>query len=196
MSRIEELFQDIAEEFAQGNRQERELSRANVDTSDLYKNDPLLLEGLITAGTFPIVGASAAKFAISNTQLPKWLAPFTSKFGGNEMGLLKTREPFLPETSRKIKDYAERQKLADQKMMFQQKQIRNRVKNYLPLGTTTKNPMEGVAAKRILEQQTNRRNFLRQNVQKDQSLISANEAPSPEYFKNMSELKKLEDLLK
>ena len=122
-------------------------------------------------------------------------------FGTRMMNMMKPpappkREPFLPETSRKIKDYAERQKLADQKMMFQQKQIRNNIKNEPPLGTTTKNPMEEIAAKRILEQQTNRRNFLRQNVQKDQSLISANEAPSPEYFKNMAELKKLEDLLK
>ena len=91
MSRLTELFADLEKEFSQGNRQERELSRADVDTSDLIKNDPLLLEGLITAGTLPLAGASAAKFAISNRQLPKWLAPFTSRFGGNEMGLLKTR---------------------------------------------------------------------------------------------------------
>jgi len=138
MSRLTELLADLEKEFSQGNRQERELSRADVDTSDLIKNDPLLLEGLLTAGTLPIAGASAAKFAISNRQLPKWLAPFTSRFRGNEMGLLKTREPFLPETSRKIKDYAERQKLADQKMMFQQKQIRNNIKNEPPLGSGSK----------------------------------------------------------
>jgi len=138
MSRLTELLADLEKEFSQGNRQERELSRADVDTSDLIKNDPLLLEGLLTAGTLPIAGASAAKFAISNRQLPSWLAPFTSRFRGNEMGLLKTREPFLPETSRKIKDYAERQKLADQKMMFQQKQIRNNIKNEPPLGSGSK----------------------------------------------------------
>tara|TARA_A100000171_G_scaffold11876_1_gene9740 strand:+ start:643 stop:1380 length:738 start_codon:yes stop_codon:yes gene_type:complete len=135
MSRLTELFADLEKEFSQGNRQERELSRADVDTSDLIKNDPLLLEGLITAGTLPIAGASAVKYAVGNKQLPSWLAPFTSRFGGNEMGLLKTREPFLPETSRKIKDYAERQKLADQKMMFQQKQIRNNIRNEAPVGS-------------------------------------------------------------
>ena len=129
MSRLTELLADLEKEFSQGNRLERELSRADVDTSDLIKNDPLLLEGLFTAGTLPIAGASAAKFAISNRQLPSWLAPFTSRSRGNEIGLLKTREPFLPETSRKIKDYAERQKLADQKMMFQQKKLRNEIKN-------------------------------------------------------------------
>ena len=72
----------------------------------------------------------------------------------------------------------------------------NRMMNMMKPTAPTKNPMEEIAAKRILEQQTNRRNFLRQNVMKDQSLIKANEAPSPEYFKNMAELRKLEDLLK
>ena len=91
MSRLTELLANLEKEFSQGNRLERELSRADVDTSDLIKNDPLLLEGLLTAGTLPIAGASAARFAISNRQLPSWLAPFTSRFGGNEMGLLKTR---------------------------------------------------------------------------------------------------------
>jgi len=91
MDRLTELLADLQKEFSQGNRLERELSRADVDTSDLIKNDPLLLEGLLTAGTLPIAGASAVKFAISNRQLPSWLAPFTSRFGGNEMGLLKTR---------------------------------------------------------------------------------------------------------
>ena len=91
MSRLTELLADLEKEFSQGNRLERELSRADVDTSDLIKNDPLLLESLLTAGTLPIAGASAARFAISNRQLPSWLAPFTSRFGGNEMGLLKTR---------------------------------------------------------------------------------------------------------
>ena len=138
MSRLTELLADLEKEFSQGNRQERELSRADVDTSDLIKNDALLLEGLITAGTLPIAGASSFKFATSNKQLPKWLAPFTSRFGGNEMGALKTKEPFLPETSRKIKEYVERQKLADQKMMFEQMTIRNRVKNYPPLGSGSK----------------------------------------------------------
>ena len=91
MSRLTELLADLEKEFSQGNRLERELSRADVDTSDLIKNDPLLLEGLLTAGTLPIAGASAARFAISNRQLPSWLAPFTSRSRGNEMGLLKTR---------------------------------------------------------------------------------------------------------
>jgi|TARA_R110001592_G_scaffold42167_1_gene137076 hypothetical protein len=66
MSRIEELFQDIAEEFAQGNRQERELSRVNVDTSDLYKNDEALLTGLGTAATLPYAG-------------PAWLGNFVTR---------------------------------------------------------------------------------------------------------------------
>ena len=125
MSRLTELLADLEKEFSQGNRLERELSRADVDTSDLIKNDPLLLEGLLTAGTLPIAGASAAKFAISNRQLPSWLAPFTSRFGGNEMGLLKTRESFLPETSQKIKDYVGRQKNADEELMFTIKKLRN-----------------------------------------------------------------------
>lgn len=59
-----------------------------------------------------------------------------------------------------------------------------------------KNYMEGVAAKRLLEQQTNRRNFLRQNVMRDQSSIKANEAPSADYLKNLEELQRLEELLK
>ena len=80
MSRLTELLADLEKEFSQGNRLERELSRADVDTSDLIKNDPLLLEGLLTAGTLPIAGASAARFAISNRQLPSWLAPFTSRY--------------------------------------------------------------------------------------------------------------------
>ena len=65
-----------------------------------------------------------------------------------------------------------------------------------PLGTTTKNPMEEVAARRLLEQQTNRRNFLRQSVGRDQSLIKANEAPSANYLKDLEELQRLEQLLK
>ena len=195
MSRLTELLADLEKEFSQGNRQERELSRADVDTSDLIKNDAALLTGLGTAATLPYTG-------------PNWLANFVTRgddvvravskmYRTANKNMMKPpappkKEPLLPT----LKKYIEDQKLADQKMMFEQMTIRNRVKNYPPLGTTTKNPMEEIAAKRILEQQTNRRNFLRQNVQKDQSLISANEAPSPEYFKNMAELKKLEDLLK
>tara|TARA_R100001163_G_C5053320_1_gene189909 strand:+ start:100 stop:813 length:714 start_codon:yes stop_codon:yes gene_type:complete len=141
MSRLTELLTDLEKEFSQGNRLERELSRADVDTSDLIKNDPLLLEGLLTAGTLPIAGASAARFAISNRQLPSWLAPFTSRFGGNEMGLLKTKEPFLPETSRKIKDYVGRQKNADEKMMFELMQLRNRSGSRVGTDVAGRTPM-------------------------------------------------------
>ena len=35
MSRLTELLTDLEKEFSQGNRLERELSRADVDTSDL-----------------------------------------------------------------------------------------------------------------------------------------------------------------
>ena len=66
MSRIEELFQDIAEEFARGNRQEREYSRSEIDTSDLIKDDALLLSTLAGLGTAPVAG-------------PAWLANFTSR---------------------------------------------------------------------------------------------------------------------
>jgi hypothetical protein len=69
MSRIEELFQDIAEEFAQGNRQEREYSRSEIDTSDLYKDDALLLSTLAGLGTAPVAA-------------PAWLANFTSRAAG------------------------------------------------------------------------------------------------------------------
>ena len=141
MSRLTELLTDLEKEFSQGNRLERELSRADVDTSDLIKNDPLLLEGLLTAGTLPSAGASAARFAISNRQLPSWLAPFTSRFGGNEMGLLKTKEPFLPETSRKIKDYVGRQKNADEKMMFELMQLRNRSGSRVGTDVAGRTPM-------------------------------------------------------
>ena len=41
------------------------------------------------------------------------------------MGLLKTRESFLPETSQKIKDYVGRQKNADEELMFTIKKLRN-----------------------------------------------------------------------
>jgi len=68
-SRIEELFQDIAEEFAQGNRQEREYSRSEIDTSDLIKDDAMLLAGLGTAATFPYAG-------------PAWLSNFASRATG------------------------------------------------------------------------------------------------------------------
>ena len=195
MDRLTELLTDLEKEFSQGNRQERELSRADIDTSDLIKNDAALLTGLGTAATLPYTG-------------PNWLANFVTRgddvvravskmYRTANKNMMKPpappkKEPLLPT----LKKYIEDQKLADQKMMFQQKQIRNNIRNEPPLGATTKNPMEELAAKRILEQQTNRRNFLRQNVMKDQSLIKANEAPSPEYFKNMAELRKLEDLLK
>jgi hypothetical protein len=141
MSRLTELLADLEKEFSQGNRLERELSRADVDTSDLIKNDPLLLEGLLTAGTLPIAGASAVKYAVGNKQLPSWLAPFTSRFGGNEMGLLKTKEPFLPETSRKIKDYVGRQKNADEKMMFELMQLRNRSGSRVGTDVAGRTPM-------------------------------------------------------
>jgi len=59
-----------------------------------------------------------------------------------------------------------------------------------------KSYMEGVASQRLLEQQTNRRNFLRQSVGRDQSLIKANEAPSANYLKDLEELQRLEQLLK
>ena len=137
MSRIEELFQDIAEEFAQGNRQERELSRANVDTSDLYKNDEALLTGLGTAATLPYAG-------------PAWLGNFVTRGDDITRAVSKMyrtankkmmkppappkREPLLPT----LKKYIEDQKLADQKMMFEQMTIRNRVKNYPPLGSGSK----------------------------------------------------------
>jgi len=69
MSRIEELFQDIAEEFARGNRQEREYSRSEIDTSDLYKDDALLLSTLTGLGTAPVAA-------------PAWLANFVGRAAG------------------------------------------------------------------------------------------------------------------
>tara|TARA_R110000823_G_scaffold17843_3_gene55832 strand:- start:973 stop:1767 length:795 start_codon:yes stop_codon:yes gene_type:complete len=149
-SRIEELFQDLAESvsgfgesYARGNQQQRQYERDAVDTSDFYKNDPLVLEGLAMAASGPaLLGAKTVSMA------PRWLAPYigrSSTYGispsgsrvGTDMGkqVIKKREPFLPETSRKIKDYAERQKLADQRMMFSQKQIRNNIRNQPPLGS-------------------------------------------------------------
>ena len=65
MSRIEELFQDIAEEFARGNRQEREYSRSEIDTSDLIKDDALLLSTLAGLGTAPVA-------------VPAWLSRFAA----------------------------------------------------------------------------------------------------------------------
>ena len=151
MDRLTELLADLEKEFSQGNRLERELSRADVDTSDLIKNDAALLTGLGTAVTLPYTG-------------PNWLANFVTR--GDDI-------------TRAVS-----------------KMYRTANKNMMKPPAPPKNPMEEVAAKRLLEQQTNRRNFLRQNVMRDQSLIKANEAPSPEYFKNMAELRKLEDLLK
>jgi hypothetical protein len=74
MSRIEELFQDIAEEFARGNRQEREYSRSEIDTSDLIKDDALLLEGLAMAATAPVLGVASTA-----AMTPKWLAPYIGR---------------------------------------------------------------------------------------------------------------------
>ena len=66
MDRLTELLTDLEKEFSQGNRQERELSRADVDTSDLIKNDAALLTGLGTAATLPYTG-------------PNWLANFVTR---------------------------------------------------------------------------------------------------------------------
>ena len=189
---IRENSQNFLNEFS-GNLQresDRKLSENKALTEYLQTpegQEAAKTAGIVSLSLLPIPGMKR----IVGSRLARF--PFNRDISAPAQPV---REPFLPETSRKIKDYAELQKLADQKMMFQQKQIRNNIRNEPPLGTTTKNPMEEIAAKRILEQQTNRRNFLRQNVMKDQSLIKANEAPSPEYFKNMAELRKLEDLIK
>ena len=75
-SRIEELFQDLAESvsgfgesYARGNQQQRQYERDAVDTSDLIKDDAMLLAGLGTAATLPYAG-------------PAWLAKFASRATG------------------------------------------------------------------------------------------------------------------
>ena len=262
MSRLTELLADLEKEFSQGNRQERELSRADVDTSDLIKNDAALLTGLGTAATLPYTG-------------PKWLANFVTRaatpavskmYGavGEDMSklfippLTKIGQRFrnqdtLPSSGARVGQDARREIIppltkigqrttnrgprgpinietpavrpkapppgtrntagvseTDKAMIKMQQAQMNPNKVLIPPLTRTgrrskeglmntspgKNYMEGVAAKRLLEQQTNRRNFLRQNVMRDQSSIKANEAPSAEYFKNLEELQRLEELLK
>ena len=138
MSRLTELLADLQKEFSQGNRLERELSRADVDTSDLIKNDPALLTGLVTAATLPYTG-------------PNWLANFVT--GGDDVvravskmyrtankNMMKPpappkKEPFFPELRKAVDEYMERQKLADQRMMFQQMKLRNEIKNRPPVGS-------------------------------------------------------------
>ena len=134
MSRIEELFQDIAEEFAQGNRQEREYSRSEIDTSDLYKDDALLLSTLAGLGTAPVAApAWLANFA------GRAAAPLNKMYGavGGDIGkqAINKKELVFPGIKRKIDDYVRLQKNADEKMMFQQKQIRNNIRNRPPLGS-------------------------------------------------------------
>tara|TARA_R110000772_G_scaffold53175_1_gene121729 strand:+ start:22 stop:762 length:741 start_codon:yes stop_codon:yes gene_type:complete len=75
-SRIEELFQDLAESvsgfgesYARGNQQQRQYERNAIDTSDLIKDDAMLLAGLGTAATLPYAG-------------PAWLAKFASRATG------------------------------------------------------------------------------------------------------------------
>jgi len=75
-SRIEELFQDLAESvsdfgdsYTRGNQQQRQYERDAVDTSDLIKDDAMLLAGLGTAATLPYAG-------------PAWLAKFASRATG------------------------------------------------------------------------------------------------------------------
>jgi hypothetical protein len=130
MSRIEELFQDIAEEFARGNRQEREYSRSEIDTSDLIKDDALLLSTLAGLGTAPVA-------------VPAWLSrfaagPLNKMYGavGGDMGkqAINNKQPIF-EFSKKINDYVRRQKNADEKMMFQEMKLRNEIKNRPPLGS-------------------------------------------------------------
>ena len=71
-SRIEELFQDLAESvsdfgdsYTRGNQQQRQYERDAVDTSDLIKDDAMLLAGLGTAATLPYAG-------------PAWLSRFAA----------------------------------------------------------------------------------------------------------------------
>jgi len=72
-SRIEELFQDLAESvsgfgesYARGNQQQRQYERNAIDTSDLIKDDAMLLAGLGTAATLPYAG-------------PAWLGNFVTR---------------------------------------------------------------------------------------------------------------------
>ena len=64
-------------------------------------------------------------------------------FGTRLMNMMKPpappkKESFFPELRKAVDEYMERQKLADQKMMFEQMTIRNRIKNYPPLGSGSK----------------------------------------------------------
>jgi len=134
MSRLTELLADLQKEFSQGNRLERELSRADVDTSDLIKNDPALLTGLVTAVTLPYTG-------------PNWLANFVTRgdditravskiYRTANKNMMKPpappkKEPLLPT----LKKYIEDQKLADQRLMFQQMKLKNEIKNRPPVGS-------------------------------------------------------------
>ena len=143
MDRLTELLADLQKEFSQGNRLERKLSRTDVDTSDLIKNDAALLTGLVTTATLPYTG-------------PKWLANFVTRgdditravskmYGavGKDMGkqVPKKKEPFLPETSRKINEYIKGQKNADEKMMFELMQIRNRSGSRVGTDVAGRTPM-------------------------------------------------------
>jgi len=100
MSRIPELFEEIAEsiagfgeEMVQSNRAAREYQDIENERAveGLYKNDPLLLEALFTAGTLPVAGATALKYATGGGQLPKWLAPYTRRGSSGQL----IREPGL-----------------------------------------------------------------------------------------------------
>ena len=81
LDRIEELFQDLAESvsgfgdsYTRGNQQQRQYERDAVDTSDFYKNDPLVLEGLALAASGPtLLGAKTVSMA------PRWLAPYMGR---------------------------------------------------------------------------------------------------------------------
>ena len=140
MSRIPELFEEIAESITgfgdeltragTAGRKYQDIENERL-VEGLYKDDPLLLSTLTGLGTAPVA-------------VPAWLSrfaagPLNKLYGavGKDMGkqVIKKKEPFLPETSRKINDYVRRQKNADEKMMFQEMKLRNEIKNRPPLGS-------------------------------------------------------------
>jgi len=83
--------------------------------------------GLGVASLLPLPGAKT-RFA---NQMAQIMRPT----------MVTKKEPFLPETSRKINEYIKRQKNADEKMMFELMQIRNRSGSRVGTDVAGRTPM-------------------------------------------------------
>ena len=232
-SRIEELFQDLAESvsdfgdsYTRGNQQQRQYERDAVDTSDLIKDDAMLLAGLGTAATLPYAGpAWLSRFAagplnkaygaVGGNMVNQVIRNIGSKLPGRSgVSVGNDAAGRFPQLKAKAPAPTNRGPRGNTNIdVPQQRQ--------LPLGNARntggisdaeqaairsqqgimdtprgKSYMEELGDVRELERMNKRRNFLLTKTRYDESLIKANEAPSRDFNKNLEELQRLEELLK